>query len=200
MCQESASEQGRATSYATTCATKTHTITCWCPSTLRMASMAVTECWRSPHEDQNVRAWVKIVQAMITDLLELNHNLSIIKVVGDVGEEGSYNVFEILYRYFEHFVEGDSVFGIWLKSNPATWLFKKAGYMHVHPGASHGMRAAFLCRQIMFTDSVLKQKKSGRQPISMMTSGTTGTTLSIRPYQITCIMVQKGTTFSVVRL
>ena len=43
-------------------------------------------------EDQNVRVWVKIVQAMITDLLELNHNLSIIKVVGDVGEEGSYNV------------------------------------------------------------------------------------------------------------
>ena len=43
-------------------------------------------------EDQNVRAWVKIVQAMITDLLELNHDPSIVKVIGDVGEEGSYNV------------------------------------------------------------------------------------------------------------
>ena len=57
-------------------------------------------------EDQNVRAWVKIVQAMITGLLELNRNLSIVKVIGDVGEEGSYNVFEVLYRYFEYLVEG----------------------------------------------------------------------------------------------
>ena len=43
-------------------------------------------------EDQHVRAWVKIVQAMITDLLELNHDPSLVKVIGDAGEEGSYNV------------------------------------------------------------------------------------------------------------
>ena len=29
---------------------------------------------------------------MIADLLGMNHNLAVIKVVGDVGEEGSYNV------------------------------------------------------------------------------------------------------------
>ena len=116
-------------------------------------------------EDQNVRAWVKIVQAMIADLLELNHDPSIVKVIGDVGEEGSYNVFEVLYRYFEYCVEGNPVFGIWLKSNPATWLFMQSGYLRVHPGASYGMRAAFLCRQFVFSDSILKQKKSSRQPI-----------------------------------
>ena len=53
-------------------------------------------------EDQNVRAWVKIVQAMIADLLELNHDPSIVKVIGDVGEEGSYNVFEVLYLSLIH--------------------------------------------------------------------------------------------------
>ena len=37
--------------------------------------------------------------------------------------------------------------------------------MRVHPGVSHGMRAAFLCRQITFADSVLKQKTQGRQLI-----------------------------------
>ena len=37
--------------------------------------------------------------------------------------------------------------------------------MHVHPGASYGMRAAFMCRSFMFTDSVLKQKKQGRHPV-----------------------------------
>ena len=92
---------------------------------------------------------------MITDLLELNHNPSIVKVIGDVGEEGSYNVFEVLYRYFEYFVEGDPVFGIRLKSNPATWLFVQSGYLRVHPGASYGMRAAFLRRQFVFSDRIL---------------------------------------------
>ena len=56
-------------------------------------------------EDQNVRVWVKLVQAMIKVLLELNHKPAAVMVVGDVGEEGSYNVFEILYRYLDHFVE-----------------------------------------------------------------------------------------------
>ena len=76
-------------------------------------------------EDQNVRAWVKIVQAMINDILVLNKNLVVIKLIGDV-EDCTYNIFEVLYRYFDHCAQGSSIFCIWLNSNPAAWLFKKA--------------------------------------------------------------------------
>ena len=43
-------------------------------------------------EDHNTRAWVKIVQALIKDLLELNHNPAVMRAIGDIGEEGAYNV------------------------------------------------------------------------------------------------------------
>ena len=124
-------------------------------------------------EDQNVRAWVKLVQAMIADLLELNRNPAVMRAIGDIGEGGAYNVSEVLYHYLDHCVSGDvpretvggthesSIFGIWLKRNLVEWLFKKAGYMHVHPGASYGMRIACMCRSFVFTDSVLKPKKAG---------------------------------------
>ena len=65
---------------------------------------------------------------MLKDLLALNKNLAVVKLIGDVGEDCAYNLFEVLYRYFDHCVEGGEVFCLWLKSNPATWLFKKAGY------------------------------------------------------------------------
>ena len=76
---------------------------------------------------QNVCAWVKLAQAMIKDLLVLNKNPAVIKLIGDVGEDCAYNLFEVLSRYFDHCVEGSSIVCVWLNSSPATWLSEKAG-------------------------------------------------------------------------
>ena len=42
-------------------------------------------------EDHNTRAWVNVAQAMIKYLLELNHNPAVMRAIGDIGEEGTYN-------------------------------------------------------------------------------------------------------------
>ena len=51
---------------------------------------------------------------MIKNLLVLNKNLVVIKLIEDV-EDGTDHIFEVVYRYFEYFVKGDPVFGVWLK-------------------------------------------------------------------------------------